>query len=383
MTKGDGRAHKSSKNGKNSKIKKIRKDSWPVRKVIETLTKEDRAKIDDIYRRKKKTNRGRKGFSPHALFLAILLMYLKRLDSVEELVRFLKLRKKWLKRLNLKRTVGNRKKYVVPDRTTFIKFLERAEDILPEIFMYLVARLVDKRIITGRALTIDATIIKAWVKNCIKRSKSKKKRKYSDKDAKWGYCSSKEMWIYGYKVTILADVDSGLPIALTITPANKAEGKQFETLVRLAYENFDFETEEFMGDAAFDYNKIRKMIVTEIEAKPIIDINPRNCKGKTKEEKKERRKKLLKKWYRKEFIYKYYVDPDGKEFDEKYDQRTVSERINSTSKESLRLDDLKFRGKKKAKSHVYISFIGMLAVALTAERIGRPDLIRCVKCFTV
>ncbi|GAG35849.1 unnamed protein product, partial [marine sediment metagenome] len=103
---------KSSKKENKSKNKKVRKDSWPVRKAIETLDEADRRRIDEIYARKKKSNRGRKGFPDHALLLAVLLMYLKRMDSVEDLVRFLR-KKRWLKRLGLKRNIRGKSKYKI------------------------------------------------------------------------------------------------------------------------------------------------------------------------------------------------------------------------------------------------------------------------------
>ncbi len=392
MVRRDGYTDNGAERKRKKKDKKVRKpvrrESWPVRKVIESVTAEDRAKIDQIFEnaRKKETSsaKGRKGFPPHALFLALMLTYLKGFDSIEDFVKFLKKNRKWLKRLGLKRNSKGKQKYIVPDPSTFSKFMKRyGKEAFPKVFLYFVAILVDRGVIKGKHLSIDATIIKAWVKQAVKRSERKRKRrKYNDPDAAWGYCASKEIFIYGYKVHILIDVDTVLPIGILVTPANMDEGKQFSNVVKIVLDRFDFDVKKFFADAGYDYNWIRKMIITEIKATPYIDINPRNCKGNTKEEKKERRKKLLKKWHRREFLFEYYVDPDSEEFDEEYDKRTFSEQGNSVGKGSLKLDKLKFKRIERATAHACLSLTGMLLVAITAEDVGRPDLRRCIKCFT-
>ena len=392
MVRRDGYTKNGAERKRKRKDKKVRKpvrrESWPVRKVIESVTEEDRVKIDRIFEnaRKKEIHsaKGRKGFPPHALFLALMLMYLKGFDSIEDFVKFLKKNRKWLKRLGLKRNSKGKQKYIVPDPSTFSKFMKRyGKEAFPKVFLYFVAILADRGVIKGKHLSIDATIIKAWVKQAVKRSERKRKRrKYNDPDAAWGYCASKEIFIYGYKVHILIDVDTVLPIGILVTPANRDEGKQFSNVVKIVLDRFDFDVKKFFADAGYDYNWIRKMIITEIKATPYIDINPRNCKGNTKEEKKGRRKKLLKKWYRREFLFEYYVDPDSEEFDEEYDKRTFSEQGNSVGKGSLKLDKLKFKGIERATAHACLSLTGMLLVAITAEDVGRPDLRRCIKCFT-
>lgn len=393
MVRRDGYTDNGAERKRKKKDKKVRKpvrrESWPVRKVIESVTEEDRVKIDQIFEnvRKKeiKSAKGRKGYPAHALFLALMLMYLKGFDSIEDFVKFLKKNRKWLKRLGLKRDTKGKQKYIVPDPSTFSKFMKRyGKEAFPKVFLYFVTILVDRGVIKGKHLSIDATIIKAWVKQAVKRlkKKRKKRKKYNDPDAAWGYCASKEIFIYGYKVHILIDVDTVLPIGILVTSANRDEGKQFSNVVKIVLDRFDFDVKKFFADAGYDYNWIRKMIITEIKATPYIDINPRNCKGNTKEEKKERRKKLLKKWYRREFLFEYYVDPDSEEFDEEYDKRTFSEQGNSVGKGSLKLNNLKFKGIERATAHASLSLTGMLLVAITAEDVGRPDLRRCIKCFT-
>ena len=75
------------------------------------------------------------------------------------------------------------------------------------------------------------------------------------------------------------------------------------------------------------------------------------------------------------------MDPDSKRFDREYDRRTFSEQVFSVEKGSLHLDSLMHRGVEWATLHSVAICVAMLAVANTATEIGRPDLVRCVKCF--
>lgn len=50
-------------------------------------------------------------------------------------------------------------------------------------------------------------------------------------------------------------------------------------------------------------------------------------------------------------------------------------------KGSLNLDALKGKGKARATLHAAMICMVMLGVAKTAKEVGRPDLMRSVKCF--
>jgi hypothetical protein len=57
------------------------------------------------------------------------------------------------------------------------------------------------------------------------------------------------------------------------------------------------------------------------------------------------------------------------------------ERMFGRAKNWLMLDDLRVRGLAEVVIHVSLSLISMLAVAVTAVRIGTPRLVRCIKRF--
>lgn len=160
---GDGRVSKGKRTSKHKKVKPIRTESWTIRQIFK---ENDFSYIDDIAKKKRKSNRGCKGFKASALFSALLLMYLRNMDSLLELVRFLDKHREWLKFLNLKRKIGGVEKYVVPDRTTFNKFVGRlGVDGVLEIFIQMVTQMIEQGIIKGERISIDATIIAAWFKD--------------------------------------------------------------------------------------------------------------------------------------------------------------------------------------------------------------------------
>ncbi len=55
-----------------------------------------------------------------------------------------------------------------------------------------------------------------------------------------------------------------------------------------------------------------------------MQFNPGSCKGSTYWEKMKRCKKLRRKWYVKNFLKRWWVDPDSKRFDREHDVRTFS-----------------------------------------------------------
>jgi len=364
---------------KDKKVKPIRRKSWSVRRIFK---ENDFSFINEIMEKNKKSNRGRKGFQDSALFSALLLMYLRGMNSLLDLVKFLDNHKEWLRFLNLKRMKDGKMQYVVPDRTTFNKLVKRlGVDGVTEIFIQMVSRMMEKGIIGNKRISIDATLISALFRD--KNGKKGKLKKSRDKDAGRSFDSYRNIWIYGYKSHILLDVDTALPIGIIVTKANYGENKTIIPFIELLTERYKIiNVDEVFCDSAYDGNQTRLLFINSLHATPYIELNPRNCKGKTLEEKRERRKYLCEKFYKKNFIHEYWVDRDSELFDEKFDARTFSEQAFSISKGSLKLDRFRHRGIIWATMHSVLVCMCMLAVANTAIAVKRPDLMRCIKCFT-
>ena len=62
-------------------------------------------------------------------------------------------------------------------------------------------------------------------------------------------------------------------------------------------------------------------------------------------------------------------------------KRWSIERLFGRAKEWLLLDGLRVRGLAQVSIHVSLSLISMLAVAVSAVRLGVPGLVRCIKGF--
>ncbi|HIK11070.1 transposase [Nitrososphaera sp.] len=373
-----------NKDRANNKPKPVREDAFPSELVFQ---KTDLSFVDRIVDPDREKRSGPKGYRPSSIFMALLLMYLQSMDSVLALVRFLNTHPQWLVTLDLRKAVRGNIQYKVPDRTTFYKFAERlGREKMLDIFISMVVQLIQLGIIKGDKVSLDCSIIWAWFKDCKwsnspRHDKKKCRRNKSrDKDASWTWDSHREKFVYGYKVHIMIDSASGLPVMITVTTAAYGENRTVSWFVRMVL-RLGVSVSKFLADAGYDSNETRLKIIRRLKAVPFIPLNTRNASGSTIEEKKARRKELCLKFYVKNLVRNFWVDPDSEEFDREFDARTFSEQGFSVGKGSLNLDSLKHVGIEWATLHSVCICMVMLLVAKTAVEIGRPDLSRCVKCF--
>jgi hypothetical protein len=219
------------------------------------------------------------------MFMALLLMYLKEIRSVLDLVRFLDNNPGWLRTLGLKKRVGGAEAYSVPDRTRFYRFAGRVGvDAMVEVLSVMVVRLMKDGIIRGRSVSLDATIISAWFKDCrIRKSEAQLKRcrqeKSRDGDASWGYDHHRKRYVYGYKIHVLLDSETALPIALTVTKAGYGENRAAAWFVAIILK-LGVNVKKFFADAGYDSHATRLLVIEKLKAVPFIPFNPGSCKGK-------------------------------------------------------------------------------------------------------
>lgn len=335
----------------------------------------------------RKRRDGPKGYPPSSVFKAILLMYLLSMNSILELIRFLKANPKWLAILGLKRYAKGKTGYRVPHRDTFYKFARRiGTERIIEIFTIAVVQLIRMGIITGEKVSLDCSIIWAWFKDCGSANRpshdNRRCRHYRrrDRDASWEWDHHRERYVFGYKVHMLIDSATGLPIMLTVTKAGYGENRTVAWFVKMMLK-LSIHVRKFLADAAYDSNMTRLRIIEKLKATPFIPFNPRNCRGNTEKEKMARCNLLRYRFYVKNFIKRWWIDTDSEEFDREYDARTFSEQGFSIGRGSLNLDSLKHKGRAWATMHASCICMVMLGVAKTAIEIGRPDLMRSIKCF--
>jgi IS5 family transposase len=201
------------------------------------------------------------------------------------------------------------------------------------IFKQLIEKLVGGSVVEGPSLVVDATGMGA---------------QRSDLDAAWGHVS-KEGLIYGYKVHIIVDYKSELPVELSVTPANVHENAMFKPLVKTAKKN-GVKASWVAGDAIHDSRETRGFLKS-IGARAFIDRNPRRAgKGKAKP---------MSKTYKR--------------------MKASVERVFSRAKGLLGLDRIRVRGFASVSIHVYIVFIAMLSVAVAANGNGLEERMRCIR----
>ena len=264
--------------------------------------------------------------------------------------------------------------YSTPDRTTFYKFAERlGPERVVEIFTMTAIRLIRAGIVKGEKVSLDCSVIWAWVKGCPSASKPGhgnrrcRRHRRRDRDASWTWDRHRDRLIFGFKVHIAVDSATGLPLMLTVTKAGYRENRTGQWFVRMLL-GLSVQVKKFLADAGYDGYRTRLAIIRRLRAVPLITLNPRNCKGATHDEKMKWCKLLRYRWHAKNFLKAWWVDPGAEEFDREFDARTFSEQGFSVRKGWATL-------------HAACICVVMLGVAKTATEIGRPDLTRCVKRF--
>ena len=96
-------SQRRAKGGGDKKRKPKREKSFPAALVFQ---KNDFTYVDGTVDQFRKERAGPKGCPPSAMFMALLLMYLKEIRSALGLIRFLTSNPEWLRTLGLRRRVG-------------------------------------------------------------------------------------------------------------------------------------------------------------------------------------------------------------------------------------------------------------------------------------
>ncbi|MBD3406331.1 MAG: transposase [Candidatus Lokiarchaeota archaeon] len=173
------------------------------------------------------------------------------------------------------------------DHTTLCRDIDRLdEDFLKEVFHRLVIKLHDDKIITGKFLVVDATHIYAYC------STKRDTNKYGIEGASWGDHHGS---FYGYKVHILVDAESELPVSMIFSTGKDHDSVYFMHLIEDFDKRYDFEdVYAVLGDAAYDIKEFRKATIKKTGGKFLPTCNPR--RSKVLKRMKERVKKLFEKY---------------------------------------------------------------------------------------
>lgn len=273
--------------------------------------------------RDKYCDQGTDGYDPISLFEAQLLFYLGEVSSDRKHAAALGYtRLCFLCGFNFLKT---------PSNGTFYNFRNRiGNDTFYEILHNLIAQAIALKAIQGEDTATDSTHIWAYSnkfgkKTCSCKGKCHCPRECSDSDAKWGH-KTQEYAFFGYKVPLIMDTMSQLPLDVIVTPGNKSDSPYA--------------------------NPLLKEIVLSSAARPTLG----KCQGLSQPF-------CSSSSYGKTF----YLHPDRDYrlvgtiprgtnlWQEKYNVRTSVERAYSEEKGSHHLADPRVRGLFSIKIHVYLA----------------------------
>ncbi len=203
---------------------------------------------------------GRKGYTPAAMWRAVLLKYLLRFRHTRVLIAQLRASRQ------LRRLCGFRD--AVPSESTFSRFIGRLtkhQDLVEQALISVInhicealAQLKDDGLIPsnapqpGRMVAIDSTDIQAHG--------SPRRETPADPDARWGHRSPKSgsgvadgELFYGYKLHATCDAYYGFPLSWEILPANANDSPRLPPLMDQLAANFpDRPARYLMADRGYD-----------------------------------------------------------------------------------------------------------------------------------
>ena len=223
--------------------------------------------------RKLHTTCGPKGYSVQTLINAFIAMQVERIPTLTDLSEKLKTNP------ILRYCCGFELLGRTPSTATLSRFLTKLSTTtsLEQEFQKIVKKAIDIGIIDGSEVAIDSTKIDAYEK-----SKPKNHLKNDGKSADWG-CKNdtdgnKIKW-FGYKLHILCDCKSELPLSILLSPASYHDGELARPLIKKYLTQYSgvLNTKYYSMDSGYDQEKNYTYIINEVKAIPIIAYNKRGA----------------------------------------------------------------------------------------------------------
>jgi len=293
-----------------------------LKKVAEAL---NLSEVDKFYRSMRRKV-GRKGNEISSYLKAWMSQHILGIPSEAQLASKIRNENK------LRKICGFKK---APSKSAYSKARKRLTLAgLGVFFNFLVQKAKETGLSKGRLVAVDSTDFEAYCKG------KKKMRFRSDKCARWGHSTLKGR-VFGYKAHFFCDVESELPLAVAVLPANVHDAEGFFSVYGKLLHNYTHEIEKIIADCGYDSTEIYQALLKDI--KPVIAKNGRG----------------------------HYPSETPK--DQDYKKRSAIERINSRSKEELGLDNLKMRGLWAATFHATTVLCSMLFAAIGSYISGFKD----------
>lgn len=290
---------------------------------------------------------GRNPINPLSMLKAQLAKHLLQIPSDRRLALRLRKDRRLAKACGLRRRT--------PSHGLFTQFRHRlGEEAYQRIFNKLAMNLIESGVMIGKVVAVDSTHVVA----CSGRAMDNRVGG-SDPDARVG--RGRRGFILGYRVHTVCCADSELPIAFTVAPCNENDKVYFEPLLEKA-RRLGVGFRHVVADSQYNSENVRNA-AEWLGAEPVIPVR-----------RDSRARRALR-------VGRGFVAKGAKRVVRLFRKRWSIERLFGRAKNWLLLDGLRVRGLTQASIHVSLSLISMLAVAVTAVRLGMPRLVRCIKRF--
>ena len=301
------------------------------------------------------SGRGRPHYPVRSMLLSLLFMRFEAVPSFRKLCRR-------LERRQYAREICEFKGDKAPKHNTFSLFISRAS---PETIEGLFTELRDQAfkmniVDTDQAVkvSLDSTFMKAY-------SRRGRKGGLSDRGARVGKTDRKN-YALGWRAHTVTSM-SALPLTYVVRSANVNDKDVAKSLLKHAPRLLTCcgkRISHVIADRQY-YSVDIFAAVRELGAEAIIPY-PSNVKDP-----------LIDLWLTKRFKVK--GDPRLVKL---YKLRMAVERSFKAGKLELMMENLRWRGVAKVRMHVAICFACIYAVAITAHKIGRPELANSIAAFT-
>jgi Transposase and inactivated derivatives len=363
---------------------------------------------------KKHTSCGPKGYPIRALINSYIAMQVERIPTLTDLSEKLKTNP------ILRYSCGFELFGRTPSPATLSRFLDKISknNALENEFYSVIDEAISLGIIDGTEVAIDSTKIDAYEK-----PQPKKKLKNDGVSANWGSKNDTDgnqiKW-FGYKLHILCDCKSELPLSILLSPASYYDGELAMPLIKKYLNRYSgvLNTKYYCMDSGYDQVKNYNYVISEANATPIIAYNKRReyappegfnedyqpiCSmgypltywGKDGKYLKYRCPHAVGKleclqgtcWcsdsdygYCKKIDINdnprliYYPPRHSNNFKLHYNKRTSVERCNSRLKGLLNTDNLRSAGIRKAKTIALLNCIALIAGTISVNRVKNNKL---------
>lgn len=233
--------------------------------------------------------RGRRGYSIHALIRAFIVMKCECFAYVTDLVDYLN------NNLIIAYYCGFDISKKLPGYHVFERFVKNFDNnILKRLMSEQVKELYDMGIVDASFIAIDSTPIAANTaqnnpKSFAKNKFAKNNRPKCDPDCTLGvhtasnqHDEKKFEYFWGYKSHVVIDCISGLPLYEITTGANVYDGTVTVDILKKVNEIVPVTECTFIADKAYDIKEIYNTVKNVYDGECVIPLNPRGTKNPKK-----------------------------------------------------------------------------------------------------